>query len=271
MKSRTFNAQMALQSSSLKRIAMMLMILVFSGCSTRAKISGPPFGQSVSEDRLIRGIVSRLEKHGSFRFTFSGIHVVGDDPRVFLASFQPAEGQARTDLSLWWATRFAINQGLPDPGKRSSVWTMKARFQKGTLTNSHYLERTCRQPFQGFTTNLCTLYFGDYSGLWPTDDYKVTLRKTANEFISRNRKFKRVYRLVAITADGTLYTYRAEYQSAPSDPRIFMLEYTVGEDATLHRYGSGLSGGNPLETVITELFGFGENVSLPASPQKGER
>jgi hypothetical protein len=66
MKSWTFNAQMALQSSSLKSIAMMLMILVFSGCSTRAKISGPPFGQSVSEDRLIRGIVSRLENTDRF-------------------------------------------------------------------------------------------------------------------------------------------------------------------------------------------------------------
>ncbi len=147
---------------------------------------------------------------------------------------------------------------------------MKARSQEGTFMNSHYHERTCRQPFQPFDEE-CTLYFGDYSGLWPTDDYHVTLRKNARKYISWSRKYKRAFDLVATTnpKGDKLHTYRAEFQSAPSDPRIFMNEYTVSADATLHRYGKGLS--DRSATVTTELFGFGEKVTLPTDPLNGER
>lgn len=246
---------------------------MLSGCARRENLSGPPFGQAVSEDRIIRAIVTRLEKHGSFRFTYSGIVSNSDDPGLAaILEYRPAEGQARTDLSLWWATRFVNNAGLPDPEIRETAWTVKARSQEGTFTNSHYLERTCRKPFQPFNEK-CVLYFGEYSGLWPTDDYHVTLRKTANKYIAWSRRFKRIYKLVDTTTTNGIerYTYRAEYQTAPSDPRVYMVEYTVSADTTLHRYRGGLLGEKPLGVVTTELFGFGEEVNLPVNPLPGER
>jgi hypothetical protein len=127
MKNRRFNARIALQGPSRKSITLVLMIVAFAGCSTQSKISGPPFGRSVTEDRIIRGIVARLENHGSYRFTYSGEIVDGDDPRLALPSLRPAEGHAKTDLSLWWARRFA-HGNLPEPRDRAMGWTMMARF-----------------------------------------------------------------------------------------------------------------------------------------------
>jgi hypothetical protein len=127
-----------------------------------------------------------------------------------------------------------------------------------------------------FTTNLCTLFFGDYSGLWPADDYHRTLRETAVEYLARNRKYKLQYRLVATndTQGSKRYTYRAEHEPAANDETAHWVEYTVSADATLQQFRRSYDRPlrqTPIGIATTDLFGFGEQVLLPSNPSKNER
>ena len=263
-------------------------LLILSSCSTPAtRRAGTPFGSTVSERTLLLGIVDRLAEHGSFRFRWSGEVVdpvpgFENDPRVTPMSTQPAEGQARADLSRWWAARYPPATALP-VRVGTAGWSMFARYERATATNSHYLERTCRLPFQRFTTDLCQLFFGDFSGLWRSDVSSRTLRQLAFEEADRDHPLR--FRLVESTPDqpsdepsGTApqvrrFRYRAELPGS-LDGNVDWIEYEVGLDRTLHvarRTYARTSQPGRVSVATTDLFGFGEPVALPVDPTPGER